>query len=191
MFAFVANGKTAICKTQRQLDILIALYPYPKFALCKTEGEALEWIRRNARGIHTTSISKYGNTSVWGYVNVEYFITEAGILYNIKTDKVGNIRIAKDDGIKIAIKGNLIKLKVTDTLLDDSLINHHLIAVQRILNLLGEYIDVNLELPDMSVYLALTYYKGSNYIIRNAQKLIEERLGAVSYSVKEYKLCVD
>lgn len=40
MFAVVANGIQTICKTQRQLDYILAVYPYPKFKKCYTEEEA-------------------------------------------------------------------------------------------------------------------------------------------------------
>lgn len=185
MFAVVANGIQRICKTQRQLDFIIAVYPYAKFQKCKDEDEAREWLRRNTRKYNSLRHVKYGNTSTTGYAQIEYFIADDNIYYNIYTSKVGYIRIQADESTKVDSRYDLLKVKICNVKLDDSLINHHVIAIRRILRLLGDFIDVDIIVPDISVFLALTKYSGKNYIIRGAQKEIATRLGGVSLTIKE------
>ena len=69
--------------------------------------------------------------------------------------------------------------------MDDLKISSHIIAIKRVLNLLGSYVDVDITVPDMSVYLAITKYKGNNYIIHSLKNDFEKRLGGVSFTIKE------
>lgn len=184
MFAVVANGIQTICKTQRQLDYILAVYPYPKFKKCSTEEEAREWIKQNTRQFNIIKYSHYGNTAISGYAIIEYFIANNNVYYNIRTEKVGYIKIQADNDIKVDSRKSLLKVKVCNVRLDNSLIAHHVIAIRRILKLLGSYIDVDIIVPDISIFLALTKYSGKNYIIKGIQKEIASRLGAVSITIK-------
>ena len=60
-----------------------------------------------------------------------------------------------------------------------------MVAVRRILKILGEYADVDIIVPDISIYLAATKYTGKNYMVRGLQQDIQNRLGAVSFTVRE------
>lgn len=70
MYAVVANGICAICKTQSQLEAIIAVYPYPKFRKVYSEEEGREWIRRHNRSRNDYKFENYGNTFGSGYVSV-------------------------------------------------------------------------------------------------------------------------
>jgi hypothetical protein len=59
------------------------------------------------------------------------------------------------------------------------------IAIRRILIILGTIIDVDVIVPDISVYLAATKYTGRNYMIKGLQKDIADRIGGVSFTVRE------
>ena len=185
MFAVVANGIQAICKTQRQLDCIISIYPYPKFKKCSTEEEAREWLRWNSRKYTSLKHERYGNTSISGYARIEYFIDNVNTYYNIHTERVGYIRVQHESDIRVDSRRDLLKVKVLNSKLNNNLIMHHAIAIRRILRILGQYIDVDIVVPDISVFLALTKYNGNNYMIRGVQKDIATRLGAVSITVKE------
>lgn len=185
MFAVVANGIQTICRTQRQLSSIIAVYPYPKFQKCATEEEAREWLRKNARSINSAIYDKYGNTSVWGFAQIEYFISQNNIYYNIDTRKLGVIRVRPASDVKVDARQELVKVKVCNVRLDDNLIESHVVAVRRILKILGEYADVDIIVPDISIYLAATKYTGKNYMVRGLQQDIQNRLGAVSFTVRE------
>lgn len=185
MYAVVANGIKTICYTQRQLDTVLAIYPYPKFAKCSTEFEARQWLLNHNRSIMTRSIQRYGETNVAGYVNLFYEITEQGIRYELKLDKLGCVRMLPDDNMIVDARQDVIYAICDDVKLDDSVITHHVIAIHRILKSIGSIVDVNINVPDISVYLALVKYRGNNRVIQDYKNHIASRLGALSYTVKE------
>lgn len=189
MWGFIASGKTTICKTQTELQKLMMIYPYAKTKYFEYENQALDWIRQNQRGLYGTRVKQFGGTAVSGFIQIEYYIDGNNIYYNLDLKKFGLTRIIPDekDGILVDNRAEFIKVKVLNTVLNNSLIAHHCIAIQRILNILGEFVDVDFILPDMSVYIALTNYRGKDVIIKRVHDYIVNRIGGVSYTVKDYK----
>lgn len=51
--------------------------------------------------------------------------------------------------------------------------------------MLGGFVDINLVVPDISIYLAIKQYSGKNYVIKGLQQTIAQRLGAVSITIRE------
>lgn len=185
MFAFVGNGYAAIVRTKRELDRLCLLYQYPKFKKCSTEESAREWLRRNSRSICTTNLQRYGDTSYRGYVDIEYFIDDNFVAYNLDISKVGFVKIRCDDkNVVFTSTNDYIKVKVCKLSLDASLITSHLIAILRALRMVGDFIDVNINVPDMSVVLACTKYIGNNYVIKKLYKDLHTRKGGVSFTLR-------
>lgn len=185
VFAVIASGIQTICKTMRQVDTIVALYPYPKFKKVRDEVEARVWLRENTRKMNCLTFSKYGSTATAGYARIEYFISNNEIFYNIDTRKVGYIKVLASEEVSVDARATILKVKVRNVCLDNSMIAHHIIAIKRILKILGEYIDVDITVPDVSIFLALTRYTGNNYLIKGIQRDIEVRLGAVSITVKD------
>lgn len=185
MFAVVANGMQAICKTQRRLESIIAFYPYPKFCKCSTEEEARMWLRNNSRGIYGIEFKSYGNTASEGYAIAEYYIWDNSIYYNINTKHLGYIKVFPTDDIKMESRQELLKIKVCNVMLDDSSISSHCIAIRKLLRLLGGIIDVEIIVPDISIYLAATKYTGRSVYINGLRRDIVNRLGEVSFTIKE------
>lgn len=188
MWAFIGSGKISICKSQVELNKLIAIYPYAKYQYCETESDCLIWFRRHQRGAYSTRPYKFGNIASKGYITVEYFIDGKNLYYNLDISKYGRILVVPDadEGIIVDNRKELIKVKVENVILNDSLITHHLIAIQRLMYILGDYCDLEYILPDMSIYLALTAYSGKDATIRRIQDFIKNRLGGVAYTVKDY-----
>lgn len=186
MFAVVANGMQTICRTQRQLDNILALYTYPKFQKFEKEEDALKWLRIHSRASWSMEHdhNHYGDTCYNGFADVTYVIAGNTIHYYINTERLGFINIVSQD-MDTAVKNGRenIEVIVSNVVLNDLKITSHVIAVHRILRLIGRFVDVNIRLPDMSVYLAVTRYAGKNYIIRSLKREIEERLGGVSFTV--------
>lgn len=186
MYAFVANGIQTICQTQRQLEGLLALYPYPKFQKCTTVEDARKWIRNNQRSIQSTQLSNYGDTAISGYATVQYEIQENAVFYKVDTSKIGVLQILNtEEDILVDSRQDVLNITCLNLKLNDNLIIHHVIAIRKILRILGKFIDINLCVPDISVYLAIKKYSGLNYIIKGVQQDIFERLGAVAVTIIE------
>lgn len=184
MWAVIANGRQKICTTQKELDVILAIYPYPKFRKCTTTEEARKWLLHNQRGFKTREIINYGDTAVMGYATVQYEIKEERTLYQVDTRKIGFLRVRCQPDVLVDGRRNQLLITCTGVSLHDELISHHVIAIHRIVKILGPVIDLNIVCPDMSVYLALTRYTGKDYNIRSAQEALKERIGAVAYTVE-------
>ena len=185
MYAFVSNEYRAIVKTQRQLDFLLGIYTYPKFRKVTNELEAKKFFNSCNRVFMRTSLNKYGRSSEIGFIKIEYFIDGKNIYVNVYTKKFGFIKLSDlPSNVKQDSSYDLLKLKICNVILDDSLIAHHCLAIINILSLFDSYINVELVVPDISVYLACTKYSGKNYAIKRTQGCLSDRMGNVSYTIK-------
>lgn len=186
MYAFISNEYKTIVYTQRQLDFLCSIYSYPSFVKINSTEEAKQFFIRKDRDFIRTGISKYGKQTKVGYIAVEYFIDGNNVYYNLYTEKFGFIKFTNFPSNVICDSGyDLIKLKFKNVSLNNDLIAHHCTAIQLVLRFIGDFINVELRLPDESIYLALTKYTGKNYSIKNTQSLIKGRLAETYYTVKK------
>lgn len=185
MYAFVSNEYRTIVYSQRQLDFLLGVYSYPQFRKVESIADAKKFFNSCNREFINTNLSKYGKTLNVGYLSVEYFIDNNNIYVNIDTKHFGFIKLFNlPSNIKQDSSYDLIKLKICNVALDDSLIAHHCVAIQNILSVLDDYVNVELVLPDISVYLACEKYKGNNFMINRLQGTVAQRPGQVFYSMR-------
>lgn len=185
MYAFVSNEYRAIIYTQRQLDFLCSVYSYPKFKKVETAKEAREFFTANDREFFTPSLKQYGKVEDIGYISVQYFIDGNNIYVNTFTEHFGFIKLSNlPSNVKQDASYDLLKIKICNVVLDDSLIAHHCIAINNILTLFDPYVNIELILPDVSIYLACTKYKGRNFGIKNLQGTLQSRMGATFYTVE-------
>ncbi len=186
MYVLIANGYKGIIESKETLDVLSSIYPYPKFRAVRTREDALKFLRRYDRGIVSSKFSHYGDTDNYlGFASISYIINKNDLYINIDTSKVGFIRVFNNNKKDIVIDNrfNLIKIKIIGLSLNDDLISDHCMAILNILEVLGSLVDVNINIPDISIYLAIKKYSGNSYIIKNIQEVILNRLGGVSFTI--------
>lgn len=182
MFVAIGSGKTRFCETQSELRQFQSIYPYVKYHYCKTKEEGLVWLRQNQRKIYDTRVTHFGSSvPQGGFIDIEYFIDGKNIYYNLHLKHFGKTRILPDpdSGVLVDNRENIIKVKVLNTILNDYVIVHHGIAIQRVLRILGDFVDVNIHVPDMSVYIAFTSYTGADATIRRIQEFLNRRAPSV------------
>lgn len=185
MYAFVSNEYRTIVYSQRQLDFLTSVYTYPQFKKVDTVAEAKQFFNNCNREFLQTGLNKYGRESDIGYISIQYFIDGKNIYCNVDTKHFGFIKLSDvPSNVKQDSSYDLLKLKICNVILDNSLIAHHCIAITNILKLFDECINIELVVPDISVYLACTKYKGKNYSIVKLQNALNNRLGNLFYSIK-------
>lgn len=185
MWAFISNEYRTICYTQRQLNFLCSVYTYPKFKKVQTKQEAKQFFASSNRDFINAGIKHYGKLSDIGYISIEYFIDGKNIYVNIFTKHFGFIKLTNlPNNVKQDASYDLLKIKICNVILDDTLIAHHCAAISNILRLFDTYINIELILPDISVYLACTKYRGKNYTIRNLQGQLNSRMGSIFYTIK-------
>lgn len=186
MYAFVSNEYRSVVHTQRQLDFLCSIYSYPKFKMVNTMAEAKEFFNSNDRQFFTPSLNKYGKVDDIGYISIQYFIDGNNIYVNVFTKNFGFIKLSNiPSNVKQDASYDLLKLKICNVVLDNNLIAHHCTAIRNILSLFDSYINMELILPDVSVYLACTKYKGRNFSIQNLQGVLKSRMGVTFYTIKK------
>lgn len=185
MYAFVSNEYRAIVYSRRQLDFLCSVYSYPKFKKVLTEKEAKEFFALNNREFFTPSLKQYGKVNDIGYISIQYFIDGKNIYVNVFTKHFGFIKLSElPRNVKQDASYDLLKLKICNVILNNDLIAHHCTAITNILSLFDLYINIELILPDISVYLACTKYRGKNFSIKNLQRLLNSRMGTTFYTIK-------
>lgn len=185
MYAFVSNEYRAIVYSQRQLDFLINVYTYPQFKKVDTVAEARQFFNQCNREFMSTGLSKYGKSLDIGYISIQYFIDGTNIYCNVDTKHFGFIKLSDlPNNVKQDSTYDLLKLKICNVILDNSLIAHHCTAIANILKLFDRFVDIEIVVPDISVYLACTKYNGKNFSIRNLQSLITNRLGNTFYTMR-------
>lgn len=183
MYAVVAPGLSCVYTNWEEVKRVAAIYPYPKWCKCNSQQEAAAWIKRNAYGHTLSRVYNYGNTFEDLYVYVKYKIHENSVYYVLDCSRVGNIRIHAKNTI-VQYKGSKIYVELQNTYLSDSAIAGHMSAIYNILQILGDYIDVNIELPYYCLYYCLvSYNNGRSRPIEVVKAAISERLGAVAYSL--------
>lgn len=186
MYVFVANGYKGIIESKETLDILASIYPYPKFRKVRTKVDAINFLARYNRGTVQPNFYNYGNTDrYFGFAAINYVIDNNDLYVTIDTSKVGFIRISSKNlkDTFIDNRPTMIRIKISNICLNDNLISDHCVAITTILRLLGGYVDINIYVPDISIYLALTKYSGDSYIIKDIQDILKSRLGGVSITI--------
>lgn len=187
MYAFISNEYKTIVKTASQLDILCSLFSYPKFCKVNSTDEARLFFAENDRTEIKNALQKkkYGKRDKAGYITVDYYIANNSIFCNVDTKHFGFIRLRNvPSNVAVESSYSNMRLKFKNIILDDRLIAHHCLAISNILRFYGEEINIEIILPDISVYLAIVKYTGSNFIIKNIQSLVKSRKGAIYFTIK-------
>lgn len=184
MYAVVAPGMNCIYSNWADVERIKSLYPYPKWCKCSSEAEAQAWIKRNSYNSKLSRVYNYGNTFKDLYVDVKYRIASDCIYYVLDCKRIGRLRLHTED-ILVEYKGNKIYVKLPNTLVSNETVAGHMSAIHNLLQIVGDYVDVNIELPYYSLFYCLTVYsKGNNRHIQLVKNLMNERLGAVALSLK-------
>ena len=184
MYAVVAPGFSSVYTDWKDVERIRALYPYPKWIKCRTEAEAHEFIKRNSYSKKVKQLYNYGDTLEDLYVNAEYKIGPDCVYYIIDTRRVGNIRLLSEDAL-VEYKGNKIFVKIPNIYLSDELLSGHMSAIHNLLHLVGEFIDINITVPNFAVFYSLTVYsKGANRVVQLTRDAISKRLCKVAFTLK-------
>lgn len=183
-YAVIAPGIHTVYDDYSSVERIMALYPYPKFRKFSDEKLAWEFVRRHENKHAYTYINKYGDTFNKHFVKMEYFIGENSVYYNFRTQNLGYIKIISDKAL-VENRANLIKAELKNTSLNNEMITGHLIAIYHGLSLIGEFIDVDVTVPDHSIFYALMTYKGSNKVILRVLEQIRNRMGKLSVTMPD------
>ena len=79
---------------------------------------------------------------------------------------------------------DLLRVKIKNVILNDDLIPHHCLAINNILTLFDDYVNIEIVVPDVSVFLACTKYGGKDTTINRVKNFINSRPGEVYFTIK-------
>lgn len=183
MYAVIAPGLKGVYSNVSAVNKITALYPYTKFRKFKTEEECWAFLGQHSNKHGLDEVKDFGDTFNKHKVRMEYFIQGTSIYYNYHTQGLGEIRVRSTEAL-IENRLALVKAEITDTVLDPSSISGHIIAIYRGIKLLGDFIDVEVVVPDHSIYYAIRSYSGTNRAITRLANYIESRLGNISITLR-------
>lgn len=184
MYAVVAPGLKGVYEDQKTIDRILALYPYTKFRKFQTEEECWRFLARYENNHGIDEIYNYGETFNTHFVTMEYFVRDS-LYYNFRTEKLGYIKVVYPNAL-VENRSNLIKVKLDNIVANNDSIFGHMIAIYHGLKIIGGFIDVNIVVPDHSVFYAVHSYTGNNRVIGRVKDLMRKRQGKVALTLKTH-----
>lgn len=181
-YAVVAPNISGVYSSFEPVRRIKALYPYCKFRTVVTEEDGWAFVKRYKNLHNFTQLRHYGSTFEKLCIDMEYFITNNSIFFNFFLNDYGYLRLHTDKCL-VRYSADLIMVEMPNIKLDKDSIFGNLIAIYHGLSLLGDYVDVDITLPNHSIFYALTSYTGDNRVITRVTNHIKERLGNVSFTL--------
>lgn len=182
-YGLVAPGYKTITTDYQMVERAKVFYPYLKWRKFTTSEAALEFISRNYTDKRVKMIRNYGDTFNDLYISAKYTIANNSVYYELDTRRVGNFRIIAPSAL-VEYRAGRVYIKMENAYLDPNSISGNMSAIFHLLDIVGECIDVNLMLPNFSIYYALTQYKRGNIRpIRLVQDKIASRLCKVAFTL--------
>lgn len=184
-YGVVAPGLSNVYEDYKSVERIKSLYPYPKFRKFNTDEAAWEFVRRNKNKHEFSSVYKYGDTFDNLCISMEYFIGKDSIYFNFRTSKIGYIKIISDRA-EVENRANIITATIKNIELNNEMITSHLITIYHGLQLIGDFIDVDVTVPDHSIFYTLMTYNGNSRVINRVLEQIRNRKGKLSVSLPDF-----
>lgn len=183
MYAIVAPGLSCILSSWEDVERIKKLYPYPKWYKGYSTSDCANWLNANKYSRRLSGFSKYGDTFKDLYISAKYKIAADCVYFVLDLSKVGNVRL-RCEGALIEYRGYKAYMKVPSLKVSNETIAGHLSAIYTLLKSVGDYVDIDIELPYYALYYALTQYDSNKSLpIVTIRDLINKRIGAVSYTL--------
>lgn len=197
-YGFVSPGVKIITTDFEEIRGLINIVQYPKFKKFRTKAEAIKFVMENTMEFQTKSLIKYGECFEKMYITAEYFIRENNVYYNLYTNALGNVDLAETEFDKFMLKekrNGIVMLKMIDMNLNENLISSHVMVITNLLKIVGSLVDIELIIPNHSIYYLLKSYTGSYRPYVKLREYIDSRKGRLCVTMlnwggvyeKEYK----
>lgn len=185
-YAVVAPGITGVYKSFEEVRRVSQLYPYPKFRKFAEEEQAYNFINRYKMSSSFSSLTKYGDIFNI-YVTLEYFISKDCIYYNFRTHGINDFRMCEN--YPVSYSGSLAKCKVnSDRELSKDRIKDHVKAISLGLNMIGDMMDVEIIIPNYSLFYLINSYSGTDSELQLFKDKLKTRVGNIALSTPRRKL---
>lgn len=187
IYAYSYPGGSGLTKDYKDIEWKLKVQPYLKYRVFYDEETAVEFLKRYKMKHKLRGISQYGNTFIDLVVNATYIIFNNCLYINFDKSNVPDVEFNISDGNSCVIeRADTVSIKISNILLSNRTIVGHMIAIYYILKFAGKFLDINIEIPDRSIYYALFAYTGENENILRVQRMIKERLGGFSVTLNNW-----
>lgn len=185
-YGYVGGGIKTVLRSWEEVERLRIMHPYSSYRKRYTEEAAWKWVNSRGHINSTFSVNKYGETFKKHFMRMEYIISKNCVYYNFDFGSIGRAILADlPSNCVVENRTNLIKLKVNDVHLGDSILDH-LSAIHIGLDAIGPFYDIDIVVPDHSIFYALSIYDGEERRIRRVLTAISQRLGKVSLTLNDF-----
>lgn len=188
-YGFVSPGIKIITSDFEEIRGLINVVQFPKFKKFKDKAGAIKFVMENAMEFQTKSLHKYGECFDTMYITAEYFIRDNNVYYNIHTNGLGNVDLARTEFDNFMLKekrNGLIMLKLPNMNLNENYLTSHVTAIYNLLEIVGSLVDVELIIPNHSIYYLLKSYTGDYRPYRKLRDYIDSRKGRLAITMENW-----
>lgn len=191
-YAIVGPGLKTVSKDWKRIEELSKIFPYCKYRKFPTEEACWRFIAENARSYSDLSLYKYGNTFERPFIRFKYFMKDNKAYFTFNKEHFGTIRLITDEDCLVEYQQKCVTVLYTNgEEYNPDLILHHLQVIQLGVEMLGDFVDVDIVVPNYSIYYALTIYSGDNDDIKFIIDLLKSRMGQYSITLNNKKVILD
>lgn len=184
LYAVTAPGFSCVYSNWHMVERVRVFYPYLKWKKVYTQEQAQQFIERNKCIPKANLVYNYGDTFKNMYVTATYDILDSSVKYVIDTQNIGKIHVNKTNFV-VEYKARAIHAVLPNIYLSTESISSHMSAIYNLLILLGEYVDVNLVVPNYSILYALAFYNaGYHRQVCFVQNYVRSRFAKVGFTLK-------
>lgn len=176
-------GVSHVTKEWKQIEDIAAVVPYCSYRKFYTEEDAWNFVKSHKWSNNKLFMRKYGDTFDEPYLTLRYIIFNNKAYYTFDTTNFGRIHIDVEDAL-VQYKAHCILIKKDFGSLNPNMILDHLKVICEGVGYVGSFIDIDLIIPNHSIFYALTCYNGNNKDILYYKNIINSRLARVSTTLE-------
>ena len=187
-YGIVGPGVTGVYSNWKKIEDIASCIPYCSYRKFYTEEQAWNFVQTHKRKNAYFGLNKYGDTFVSPYLTMSYLMWKDNIYLTYNIEHFGRVQLEAPDSVLVRYGAKVITAKTSlGYELQRNLILHHLASITYGVSLLGDFVDVDIIVPNHSIYYALTIYSGQNAEILKYKKQLQSRMGefSVTLEVKE------
>lgn len=186
-YAFIAGNIATVFDNWEAVDRIYRLYPYPIFRKFKEQEDAWNYVNTHRLTYSIDSVSSYGDILSYPRIRMSYMIRDDMVVYEMKPTGIHNMRFTNTDPlIKIDYRSKITKVVIKNINLNPDLITNHLIAIANGLKVIGNFIDVDIVVPNHSIFYVLTAYTGEDRRFVSLLSRIKNRAAGYAVTLRRW-----
>lgn len=184
-YALVGPGVSGVYFSWKEVEELASIFPYCRYRKFETEEACWEFVYRYKSNKTSLSMTKYGNTFDDLFIRMSYVVTPHRMYFNYNIENFGRVKINQQPNQIVQYTAKYILVEEpSEKLLDNATILSHLETISRGVEIIGDLVDIDIVVPDHSIYYALTTYNGEDEFINTVKNKLHSRTAEISFTLK-------